>query len=62
VGREVVHDHHLPGAQARGERLLDVEASKTALVVAPATATDGPMPSMLMLESSVTFFPQFSEP
>ena len=33
-------------------------ASNTLRVVAPSTASDGPMPSVLMLESSVTFFPQ----
>jgi hypothetical protein len=29
--------------------------SKTALVVAPSTASDGPMPESVMLESKVTF-------
>ena len=53
-------NHHLPGTtQPRGERLLDVRLEDPTLVVAPSTATDAPMPSMLMLESSVTFLPQF---
>ncbi len=33
-------------------------ASKTALVVAPSTAKDGPMPESVMLESRVTLAPQ----
>src|SRR5215203_1324776 len=33
-------------------------ASKTALVVAPSTASDGPIPERVMLESNVTFLPQ----
>ena len=46
-----------------GERLgtsaCSTYASKTALVVAPSTATDGPMPESVMLQSSVRFLPQF---
>jgi hypothetical protein len=33
-------------------------ASKTALVVAPSTASDGPMPESVMLASRVMFGPQ----
>ena len=35
-----------------------MKVSKTILVVAPSTARQGPIPSMLMLASSVVFFPQ----
>src|SRR5215212_9115678 len=33
-------------------------ASKTALVVAPSTARDGPIPQSVRLQSNVTFLPQ----
>src|SRR5215211_4649016 len=46
-----------PGCR-RGARACSTYASKTALVVAPSTAKDGPIPESVMLESRVTFFPQ----
>jgi hypothetical protein len=41
-----------------GARAYSTCASKTALVVAPSTARDNPMPESVMLQSSVTFLPQ----
>src|SRR5215212_7108716 len=46
-----------PGCRL-GARASSTYASKTALVVAPSTAKDGPIPQSVMLESNVTFFPQ----
>src|ERR671916_121731 len=46
-----------PGRRV-GTSAFSTYASKTALVVAPSTASDGPMPESVMLESRVTFFPQ----
>src|SRR5215212_11733389 len=46
-----------PGCRL-GVRACSTYASKTALVVAPSTAKDGPIPESVMLESNVTFLPQ----
>ncbi len=45
-------------ARGPGGSASSTYASKTAPVVAPSTTSDGPMPSSVMLEISVTFLPQ----
>ena len=41
-----------------GASICSRYASNTSPVVDPSTTSDGPIPQMLMLESSVTFFPR----
>src|SRR3712207_9247635 len=45
-------------ARRLGASASSTYASKTALVVAPSTASDGPMPESVMLASRVMFGPQ----
>src|SRR3712207_6987953 len=45
-------------ARRLGASASSTYASKSALVVAPSTASDGPMPESVMLASRVTFGPQ----
>ena len=57
---EVIHNHDLSRAQARGEHFFDVEALNTSRSVAPSsTARVGPMALASMLASKmVVFFPR----
>ena len=58
VGGQVVHHHHLASAQSWREDPLHVRLEDLAPLAAPSTASEGPIPSMLMLESSVVFLPR----
>jgi hypothetical protein len=57
VGGEVVHHHYLSAFQARGENPLDVSLEDRRAVVAPSTASEEPIPSRVMLDSSVVLGP-----
>ena len=50
--------YHLFGSQGRHQNVLKVGLEVLPLVVDPSTAKHGSIPSVLMLASKVTFFPQ----
>ncbi len=59
VCSEVVHHHDLTRTQARHEHLLDVVGLKYPSGSGPFYgASDGPIPSVVMLESTVVFLPR----
>src|SRR5215211_5402987 len=57
VGRQLIHDEHLPFFQFGKEDLLQI-GFETSLVVEPSTAIEGPIPSTVMLAKSVVFLPR----
>jgi hypothetical protein len=58
VSAEIVHHDHLSGAEGGREEPFDEGLENATLVVGPTTATHGPMPSVVMLASSVVFLPR----
>jgi hypothetical protein len=58
VRRGVVHHYYPYRPKRRRRHPLSREASKASLVVEPSTARHGPIPSLVMLASRVTFAPR----
>jgi hypothetical protein len=59
MGREVVHHHCLPPPQGGSQKVLNVGFKDFLGHRTLKVAIEGPMPSKLMLESSVVFVPLF---
>jgi hypothetical protein len=57
AGAKVIHHYYLSDCRG-GASTRSTYASNTSRSMGPSTASEGPIPQRLMLESSVEFFPR----